>query len=197
MILVNGAEARVSKDNNTLIKERVAKTYRHPALDDRLRKARSRKEKKLLEKAREYVRTPKVLFGDDTTIVMEFIAGEQVKEVLEQKIFLAKEIGSGLGLLHKNNIIHGDLTTSNVLVDDKGIVFIDFGLGFVSKKDEDKAVDIHVFKESLESKHHLVAKKAFEEFLMGYTSTNPKHKSVFDRLQAVESRGRNKNKQGS
>lgn len=224
---MQGAEAIVTITDK-VIKERVPKSYRHPALDASLRKARSRKEYKMLKKAASLIPVPEVAFGDDEMIIMQKIEGPQVKEVLS--VELAEVIGEQLGILHKNNIIHGDLTTSNMIYtttslkgerkrdncdSTKGVApvgemsnsnnsadsergsgrvyFIDFGLSVTSLKDEDKAVDIHLFKQALESKHHAIANEAYDAFVKGYKKTNPSD-TIFSRLKKVEARGRHKNK---
>ena len=89
------------------------------------------------------------------------------------------------------SIIHGDLTTSNMILE-KEIKFIDFGLSFFSTKDEDKAVDLHLFRQALESRHHTMWEKCFEAALKGYRLGNVDYSSVLTRLEKVESRGRNK-----
>jgi len=187
---MQGAEAIVTITDK-VVKERVPKTYRHPVLDASLRHARSRKEYKMLKKAKSLIPVPEVTFGDTEKIIMEKIDGPQVKEVLSVEI--AEIIGKQLGILHKNNIIHGDLTTSNMIVKEEKVYFIDFGLSVTSLKDEDKAVDIHLFKQALESKHHAIAPEAYEAFVRGYKETNPDD-AVFARLKKVEARGRHKNK---
>jgi len=145
----------------------------------------------MLKKASSLIPVPEVSFGDDDKIIMEKLDGPQVKDVLDAR--LAKIIGRQLGVLHKNNIIHGDLTTSNMIVVGDEVFFIDFGLSVTSLKDEDKAVDIHLFKQALESKHHALAQEAFVAFVKGYKETYPKE-SIFARLEQVEARGRHKNK---
>ncbi|MBR9703586.1 Kae1-associated serine/threonine protein kinase [Candidatus Woesearchaeota archaeon] len=198
-IIGQGAEAIISKQgkgaDTKVVKDRVVKGYRHHALDKELRKSRSRREKKILEKAASLVPVPKVLSGNDEEVIMEFIEGSMVKELLNDNIALAEEIGRLLGILHSHHIMHGDLTTSNMIYRDEKIVLIDFGLSFISHKPEDKAVDIHLFKQALESKHHTIHEQAYKLFLKGYRTTyNDKEavSAVLERLKKVESRGRNK-----
>ena len=95
--------------------------------------------------------------------------------------------------LHNVDIIHGDLTTSNILVHDK-IYFIDFGLGFISTKVEDKAVDLHIIKKALESKHYTHAEECFKYLLEGYTKENTETATILRRLEKVEKRGHYKQK---
>ena len=91
--------------------------------------------------------------------------------------------------MHVQNIIHGDLTTSNMILKNEKVFFIDFGLGFISNKIEDKAVDIHLFKEALEARHFLSWEILFKEFLKGYEAY-PEHKKVLEQMKKVEGRGR-------
>lgn len=200
-IIGQGAEAIISKKgkgaDTKVIKDRVVKAYRHPALDKALRKSRSRREKKILEKAAKLLPVPKVLSGNDEQVIMEFVEGPMIKNLLDKKVSLAEEIGRLLGTLHENHIMHGDLTTSNMIYREEKIVLIDFGLSFISHKPEDKAVDIHLFKQALESKHHTIHEQAYKLFLKGYHTTyNDKEavSAVLERLKKVESRGRNKAK---
>jgi len=99
-----------------------------------------------------------------------------------------REIGRSVRKLHDANIIHGDLTTSNMILKDK-VYFIDFGLGFFSTRIEDKAVDLFLFKKALESKHHEVWEECFKEVLKAYGD-----QKVMERLKEIEKRGRYRKK---
>jgi len=124
-------------------------------------------------------------------IRMEMINGNKIRDVLYQNpIALSEEMGSKIGMLHTEDIIHGDLTTSNMILD-KEIKFIDFGLSFFSSKEEDKAVDLHLFRQALESKHHENWEECFKAALKGYKQANPHAESILKRLEQVEKRGRN------
>ena len=194
-IIAKGAEATLTRIDNTVVKERVAKTYRLAVLDNKLRQSRTRRETKILEKLSILgIPAPKLLKSDDKTmhITMEHIQGKLLKDVLhEQSEKFGHEIGCIIGKLHANNIIHGDLTTSNMIMADK-ITLIDFGLSFVSLKQEDKAVDLHLLRQALQSKHHDIHEQCFTAVLKGYQETNPDAQNVIQRLEKVEKRGRNK-----
>ena len=101
-----------------------------------------------------------------------------------------KKIGEQVSILHKNDIIHGDLTTSNTILKDDKVYIIDFGLGFISSKVEDKAVDLHLIKQALEAKHWQNWEQLFEKFCLGYSYEDSK--KVIERLDIVEKRGRYK-----
>ena len=196
-IIARGAEAVLIKNCNYLLKRRIPKSYRLLVLDERLRKQRTKKEAKLLEKAYKLIPIPKIIKVNEKTkeIEMEFIEGKKLSENLEkinyEKICL--QIGNNLAKLHDHEIIHGDLTTSNMIFEEKTnlLYFIDFGLGFISKKIEDKAVDLHLIKEALEAKHFSIAKISFERILEGY-KISKYYKEVLQRLKKVELRGRYK-----
>ena len=100
-------------------------------------------------------------------------------------------VGESIAKLHDSNIIHGDLTTSNMILKNKEVYFIDFGLGFQSHKIEDKAVDLHLLKQALEAKHFKNHKNLYKEFEKGYKKTNSNEApKVFERIKAVEKRRR-------
>ena len=119
-IICQGAEAILIKKGNILLKRRVKKGYRIPELDEKLRKRRTKREVKLLEKARKLIQVPKILKVDDKAkeIDMEFISGEKLSESLDdlknwkEVCFM---IGENIARLHDAGIIHGDLTTSNMI----------------------------------------------------------------------------------
>jgi TP53 regulating kinase and related kinases len=195
-ILYQGAEAIITQNNNEVIKQRVKKSYRLSEIDERIRKIRTRSEAKLLEKASKVIPVPKVIKSDEKTeeIIMEFIDGKKISEhldsfPLEKQKETMKILGEEVARLHDADIIHGDLTTSNMLLKDNKIYFVDFGLGFISKKAEDKAVDIHLLKQALEAKHFKNWKILYEEFLRGYKNSKEANK-VLERLKVVEKRGR-------
>ena len=189
--IARGAEAVLYQDKETVVKHRLKKTYRIKELDDELRKQRTRREANLLEKLS--IPHPGLVETDEKEkIVMQRIKGDKLREVLDKKPILAKRVGELVAEMHNNHIIHGDLTTSNIIFNEKKeIVFIDFGLSFQSHKIEDKAVDIHLFKQALNSKHHKVYEKALKEFLKGYKKAD-NYKGILERLKNVESRGRYK-----
>lgn len=187
----HGAEARVYKNGIRAVKERPCKEYRHPALEVELRVKRTRTEARLMEKARtKGVNAPRVLAVDAGagTLEYEFVEGVRLRDALTSgnAVKWCSEAGRQVRLLHSADIIHGDLTTSNFLVSGKSLWVIDFGLAYSSHRIEDKATDIHVFKEALESTHSRFGVKAWKAFLSGYGSA----REVLTRLEALEARGR-------
>ena len=197
-IIQQGAEAIIIKRGNDIIKRRIPKTYRLPILDEKLRKQRTKKEARLLQKASAIIPIPKIIKINekDKEIEMEFIKGKKLSEHLDSlknKVQISKTIGKQIALLHDNDIIHGDLTTSNIILSDKDkkLYFIDFGLGFSSNKIEDKAVDLHLIKQALEAKHFKYFKSLTRAVLDGY-SISKTSKETLARLKKVASRGRYK-----
>ncbi|MFP4424766.1 MAG: KEOPS complex kinase/ATPase Bud32 [Candidatus Woesearchaeota archaeon] len=187
---MQGAEAIITI-NDTVTKERIKKDYRIQPLDESLRKFRTKREAKVLKRLEELdFPAPRVIHQDTYTIQMELIDGNKLRDVLDEN-FDASILGELIGTLHNNQIIHGDLTTSNMIFSDK-LYLIDFGLSFFSAKVEDMAVDLHLLKQALFSKHHLIAEQCFQTVLASYTGP----KNALHRLQKVESRGRNKGKSG-
>ncbi|MEM3074426.1 MAG: KEOPS complex kinase/ATPase Bud32 [Candidatus Pacearchaeota archaeon] len=195
-----GAEAKIYLDRDKIIKDRIKKLYRLKELDESLRKKRTKHEKKLLQRASEIINVPKLSENKDLfKIKLEYIVGKKLSENLEnlknQKEIL-RQIGEAIAKLHNSGIIHGDLTTSNMIFDEqnKKLWFIDFGLGFFSEKTEDKAVDLHVLKEALESKHYRNYNDYWKEIERSYNKISKNPKEIFERLKKVEARGRYKEK---
>jgi len=202
-VIAQGAEA-ILKKNDFLTKERIKKGYRIPELDIKLRKRRTRLEANLLREAsRVGVSTPRVLDQTDFTIKMEFVDGLRVKEALNKDNCnqLAEKIGSTIATLHNYNIIHGDLTTSNMILKhinktDEQFVpqlyLIDFGLGFFSHKTEDKAIDLYLLREALESTHFDIMEETWNAVLKSYRKGYKDSDKVIKTLSAIEKRGRYK-----
>ncbi len=197
-LISQGAEAKIYKKDNILIKDRIKKTYRISQIDDKLRQSRTRREAKVLEKLQKIgFCSPNLINSDGIEkIEMEFIEGEKVRDILEKSDYskICKEIGKKVAILHNAEIIHGDLTTSNMILNSKDnkIYFIDFGLSFFSKRFEDKAVDLHLFRQAIESKHHTIWEKCFSAFLNEYKKNADESDEIIERFDVVEMRGRNK-----
>ena len=190
--IAHGAEAILYKEGNRIIKDRVSKPYRIPEIDLKLRKERTRSEAKLIRALeRVGVNVPAVLKEDDKQMILEieFLNGKKIRDYLEKtKDFkVCKQIGEQTAKKHEANIVHGDLTTSNMILHEGKLFLIDFGLGEFSQRVEDKAVDLHLFKECLVSKHHGIWEKTWNKFLESY-----KNQDAIKRLKIVESRGRYK-----
>lgn len=189
-LISQGAEAHIFENKDSIIKLRKSKGYRNQQLDKSLIKQRTKKEVKLLQKAVKLINVPNIINFESDKIVLERIKGKKISSYLEKlkdKKEIAKQIGQSLHKLHESDIIHGDLTTSNMIYYKDKVYFIDFGLGYESKNLEDKAVDLHVLKEALVAKHPSIAIEFFGKIISAY-----KDKAVIKRLEAVEKRGRYK-----
>jgi len=194
--IASGAEAVIYKHKEIILKDRIPKEYRHKTIDAQLRKSRTNREAKVLEKLENIdFPAPKLISKEKTHIKMEYLDGDQLKTILDKSpAKYGKQIGKLLAELHNNNIIHSDLTTSNMILKNNKIYFIDFGLSFFSHKVEDKAVDLHLLKQALESKHYKCFEKCFKAVLSAYKANFKDSETVFQRLEKVELRGRNKGK---
>ncbi|MCK5043953.1 Kae1-associated serine/threonine protein kinase [Candidatus Pacearchaeota archaeon] len=196
---VGAKQLITSHSEPIIIKDRIQKSYRLQELDNRIRKLRTRSETKLLTKASQIINSPKPTPTSELyQIKMPFINGKRLSEhldnfALEKQKKICKQIGESIAKLHDKDIIHGDLTTSNMILLENKIFFIDFGLGFISHKFEDKAVDLHLLKQALEAKHFKNWEELIKEVFKGYSKSTGS-KIVFERLQAVEKRGRYKHK---
>ncbi|WP_144906486.1 bifunctional N(6)-L-threonylcarbamoyladenine synthase/serine/threonine protein kinase [Halobellus captivus] len=185
---IRGAEATVSIGADRVIKRRVPKTYRHAALDDRLRADRTRAEARLTSAARRVgVPTPVVYDVDpaEGTLVFQRVGDDDLAAALTAD--RCRAVGRHLAAIHEAGFVHGDPTTRNVRVDDERTYLIDFGLGYHTGHVEDHAMDIHVFKQSVAGTAAEPAPllAAVEE---GYAAVGDEE--VRTRLREVEGRGR-------
>ncbi len=201
-LLSQGAEAKIFLEDGRIIKERTSKSYRHPELDLKIRRRTTRFESRLLERAAKLIPVPKILKNCDKKmeIEMEFLDGKKLRDAVDsmtpekrKKTFIT--VGKQIAKLHNADIIHGDLTTSNMILCKGKVYFIDFGLGFISPKTEDKAVDMHLLKQALESKHYRHFEECYKAAMEGYESESNDFKKLDERLKKVEGRGRYKARQ--
>ena len=195
-IIQQGAEAIIYKIDNKVVKDRISKKYRYPELDNKIRKRRTKSEAKIIFKLQNIINVPKILEdpGQGRMIHMQYIDGQKLSENLESLDYksICKQLGEILTKLHNQDIIHGDLTTSNMILKDNKVFLIDFGLGFHSYKIEDKAVDLHLLKQALNAKHYKIADECIKIILENYKAN--KHELIIPRLKIIESRGRYKHK---
>lgn len=195
-----GAEADVRADDflgrPAVSKVRTTKAYRHPELDRRLRRERTRTEAQLLAEARAAgVPVPAVLDVDAeaATIRMARVGGRRLKDVMDENpsgsARLAQEFGRIVGRLHGAGLVHGDLTTSNLHVEGDRLVLMDFGLAGRSRDVEDRGVDLHLVERTFESSHPGRA-ELFAAFLQGYRASMPEASAVERRMQDIKARAR-------
>ncbi|GMI69348.1 hypothetical protein like AT5G26110 [Hibiscus trionum] len=209
LILVKqGAEARVFESvfagKRSIIKERFSKKYRHPSLDSKLTLKRLNAEARCMTKARRLSVSTPVLYAVDPvlhTLIFEYVEGASVKDVLlgfgsngvvqERLADIATQIGDAIGKLHDGGLVHGDLTTSNMLIRDgtNKLVLIDFGLSFTSTLPEDKAVDLYVLERALVSMHSSCG-NVMDLILAAYKKSSRQWCSTMNKLAQVRLRGR-------
>jgi len=205
VLIKKGAEAELFLETwcekKVILKRRTPKSYRIPDLDLKLRSYRTIHEAMLIHQAKLVgIPTPLIYLVDtiNSTIIMEYIIGKQLRELANESseltlkpIFL--RIGRSIGKLHSSGIIHGDLTTSNLIIDpQKRIFFIDFGLGKKSLELEERSVDLFLLKRTLNSTHYLSADPFFSWVLEGYEKNvgNKNRMAVERRIKAIADRGR-------
>ena len=199
-LIKKGAEADIYQstwnNNNAIFKIRKIKNYRNSLLDSKIRKQRTLKESQILSQVKSFgIPTPLVYFVNlkKSLIIMQEIPGKPVNDLPESKIVeLSKEIGKLVGMLHKNGVMHGDLTTSNFILFQNTVYVIDFGLSQNSIKSEDHAVDLRLIKEILNSAHAKIMKSSWTNFLIGYKSIvgNTNYIKITNLVLDIESRGR-------
>jgi Kae1-associated kinase Bud32 len=196
-----GAEAKLDSsvwmNRSVVLKQRVVKGYRHPTLDKSLQIFRLKNEVRLmLEARRAGISVPIIYSVDiaDSRIVMEEIPGMRVKDALESMPLnkaeeICRKIGETAAKMHANDIVHGDLTTSNMLLDGDRIVVIDFSLGSKSSELEDKGVDMHLLEEAFHSAHYRRS-GLYEAVKDSYVKAYHDGADVLKKVKEIEKRGR-------
>jgi N6-L-threonylcarbamoyladenine synthase/protein kinase Bud32 len=207
---VQGAEATVTFEGDSVVKDRVPRTYRHPQLDERLRIERTRQEVRLTADARRHgVPTPLVRDVDpqEARIVFQRVGDCDLREALT--VDRVRDVGRHLARIHDAGFVHGDPTTRNVRVatgdgsrtSERGVnatreasdaprtFLIDFGLGYYTQEAEDHAMDLHVLSQSLagtadDAEPLLAAAEA------AYREASENPDDVFRSLSDIEGRGR-------
>jgi TP53 regulating kinase-like protein len=205
MLLKKGAEASLYladwHGRQVVIKMRLPKKYRPRQLDKTIRTYRTVHEPQLMSEAKKAgVPTPTIFQVDvkNAVIVMEFVEGKQVKQLLSGFSTGAREnvcvrVGELIGKLHHQAVIHGDLTTSNMILNSDGRIFlVDFGLGEKNAELEAKGVDLHLMKRALQSTHFQFAEECFQAVTKGYASAvgEDEAKDVIAKVREIERRGR-------
>jgi Kae1-associated kinase Bud32 len=186
-MLSEGAESKVFDTSvfgkEAVVKVRQAKTYRIKKLDEALRKTRTKKEARAMQRASEAgVNTPKLLGMGKFSIYMEKVRGKLLKDILEGNTDY-REIGKSLGRMHNANVVHGDFTPANIIVDGNKVCVIDFGLSDISDSIEDKAIDLFLMKRSITRKHYAYVEAT-------YRKESRQAQEIISRLAEIEKRGR-------
>jgi len=204
ILVAKGAEADILLDSDwngkmAILKHRGVKKYRHQEIDREFRRYRTLHEADMIHRSKEAgVSTPLIyqLDPEGATIVMEYVEGLKVRDAvpklsIEENRSLFRRIGEDTGRLHCAALIHGDLTTSNMIKAGHRIVFIDFGLGEVSKEVEKRGVDFNLMVRMLASTHYSIMEPLLESFKEGYRNTMGSEAiEVFRRAEEIRRRGR-------
>jgi TP53 regulating kinase-like protein len=199
-IVQRGAEAVLymgtHEGQKALVKERVKKGYRIEELDSGIRRRRTGMEVRMLDRARRAgVDTPRVWSSDGSKITMEWIEGQRVKDRLNDmsqkaRMGACRLIGEAVAGLHRAGMVHGDLTTSNMILGGGKLFLIDFGLSKMSEKVEDQAVDLYLLYEALRSTHFEVLEEAWRNVLKAYMLKYTIANAVIKRLDKIKARRR-------
>ena len=179
-------------------KRRISKSYRIHQIDKQLINSRTKEEAKLMIEARKNGVSVPIIYDVDLKngiITMQYLKGKRVKDVLndlneKQRKDLCKKIGENIASFHNNDIIHGDITTSNMIMVNDKVHFIDFGLGEKNAEVEAKGVDLHVLMEAIESTHSKYS-NCFNYVLEGYKKQYKDNaNSVIKKIEEIVKRGR-------
>ena len=204
-LIKKGAEASLFladwHERKVIIKVRIPKKYRPTELDEQIRNYRTVHEPQLMHEAKAAgVPTPLIYMVNvpDASITMEYIEGQQIKQLLNtvskaKQHDLCIKIGESIAHLHSHGLIHGDLTTSNMILSPEGkIFFVDFGLGEKNIEVEAKGVDLHLLKRALQSTHFQFWEECFQSVLCGYASVLGVEaaEKVYEKIREIEKRGR-------
>src|SRR5436190_1277098 len=204
-LLHRGAEADLSLSTlgpwRVVVKRRVKKDYRNPSLDEQIRHDRTILEASQIHEAkRGGARVPSIVGMDleNNAIVMTYIAGTVARECLDELSAkearkLLRSVGAQIGLLHTAGIVHGDLTTSNVIVSPSGAPFIvDFGMSHRSVEPEDRGVDLHLLRRSIIASHRQNPSSMMNSMIRGYEKTTGKKvaSSTWRKAREIARRGR-------
>jgi len=203
-VIYQGAEAKICISKymgfDVIQKRRLKKSYRIKEIDEKLISYRTREEAKLITEARQQGISVPIIYDVDVKngiITMEYLKGKRVKDILNdlkesERRKLCIKIGRNIARFHNSDIIHGDITTSNmILVDDK-VHFIDFGLGEKNSEIETKGVDLHVLMEAIESAHSKYS-NCFKYVIEGYKKElKDDANNIIKKIEDIVKRGRYK-----
>lgn len=215
--IAQGAEGVVYRvkffGRSAIQKIRFPKLYRHPDLDRRLTSRRLVQEARaLLRMRKEGLIVPSVYYVDcnQYTIIMEDMGGKTLRDYISTRVdpgdheLVMEEVGKVVAKMHRSEHIHGDLTTSNIIIrsfaDESSlskvqVCLIDFGLSSSNATDEDIAVDLYVFERAVLSTQPDEADALIASFMSTYNNTLGRS-SVLRRLEDVRARGRKRDMTG-
>ena len=190
--IAKGAEGEIIQINKEILKKiRTSKRYRISIIDTKLRKLRNKREFKvlnLLYDNKVNVPKPYKLNEKEFYFTFEYLKGTELKKTLD-KNNLTKAFDEIIKM-HNLGIIHGDLTTLN-MIENRKVYLIDFGLSQFSTKIEDRAVDLNLFFTCIKNEHPSFYKYK-KSLLNKYIKKVDKGDLIIKRLENIELRGRNK-----
>ncbi len=199
-LVKKGAEADIYltswNGHSSILKIRKKKDYRVHSLDTRIRTLRTIREAKMISETKSFgITTPLVYFVDEKKceIYLQFVQGKLVRDLsVKQIVKICEDIGRIVGILHKNGVMHGDLTTSNFILTRQGLVILDFGLSQKTDKIDDYAIDLRLFKEVLNSAHAQIVDESWASFIRGYKKIlgSLLTDKVINQVLVIEKRGR-------
>ena len=201
-IIYRGAEAEIRlsdyRGKQTVQKHRIPKSYRIKEIDSMLISMRTKEEAKLITEARATGVSVPIIYDvnlREGIITMEYLQGKRIKDILNgfkeaERRHLCQKIGKSIARLHNHDLIHGDITTSNMILLDDRVYFIDFGLGGKNSEMEAKGVDLHVLMEAFESTHSKYP-SCFQYVLEGYKKElKGDARAVLKKIDDIVKRGR-------
>jgi TP53 regulating kinase-like protein len=199
-LVKKGAEADIYvtswNGQRSILKIRNKKDYRIASLDSRIRLLRTIREAKMISEVKSFgITTPLVYFVNEKNceIYLQLIKGELVRDLPKKQIIkMCQKIGEIVGTLHKNGVMHGDLTTSNFILSNRKLVILDFGLSQKTESIDDFAIDLRLFKEVLNSAHADIVNTGWNRFILGYQKIMGKNmaQKVISQVSVIEKRGR-------
>ena len=202
IVIYQGAEAKICLSKymgyKVVEKRRLKKKYRIKNIDDKLISSRTKGETKLISDSRKQGVSVPIIYDvdlDQGIITMEYIEGQRIKDIFndlteKDRISICRLIGESIARLHNADIIHGDITTSNMILYCERIYFIDFGLGEISNEIETKGVDLHVLMEAIESTHSKYS-NYFKYVLEGYKKEKKDDADlIIKKIDEIVKRGR-------
>jgi TP53 regulating kinase and related kinases len=203
-LLYRGAEADIMRGRwqglDAVYKVRRPLPYRIKVLDDAIRRQRTAREAEMIHAAKGAgVAVPHLYDVDvpEATLVMEYVQGDRLRDKMEsydpsEVAESFHDLGRHAASLHAEGMVHGDLTTANIIVRSEGIVFLDFGLSFRTSRLEDQAVDLRLIKETVTGAHPRQSARALDALFEGYSRVvgPAKLRAVQKQLRSIERRGR-------
>ncbi|MEM2021176.1 MAG: Kae1-associated kinase Bud32 [Zestosphaera sp.] len=183
----------------SVYKVRVSKPYRDRRLDSVLVRGRSETEARILAELRlRGLNVPALYYVDvdKGLIVMEFVDGVLLRDLVLSGSSRVPKYLSDLGVMvakiHDAGVVHGDLTTSNVVVRGDDVYLIDFGLARYSRRLEDLATDLHLFIRAVESTHFSSKEVLLRNFVKGYSSVKGREftDALLSKVKEIRLRGR-------